>query len=137
MNQEEYIKERVMPQIKWHSDKAIFNKRCYLCISCVSLIISIIVSATIKTHEGISFYLSLLIPLCTGVLGIFNFQNKWNIYRNTSELMKVELALFKTSTGIYSDKQESFNLFVENIEKLLVTNNKRWTETQFNSKNNK
>ncbi len=133
MEQEKYIKERVKDQIEWHSKKSTLYKRCFLGLSVISLVISVVVSATIKSDNHISFYLSLAIPVCTGLMAIFRFQEKWNIYRNTAESIKSEFYKFETKTGAYST-ENSFNIFVEKIEIILNNNNQKWTDTQFNPK---
>lgn len=133
MEQEKYIKERVKDQIEWHSKKSTLYKRCFLGLSVISLVISVVVSATIKSGNYLSFYLSLAVPVCTGLMAIFRYQEKWNIYRNTAESLKSEFYRFETKIGVYST-DNSFNVFVEKIENILNNNNQKWSDTQFNSK---
>lgn len=136
MEQEEYLIKRVQKQINWHSKKAGVNKKWYLALSTVSLFLSILVSATIKTCYLIPFYLSLMVPLCTGILTLFNFQNKWKIYRNTAELLKKETFLFQTKTGLYSI-DDNFNNFVTRIENIISNVNQDWTNILFESNESK
>ena len=64
----------------------------------------------------------------TGIVSLAKFQEKWTTYRITAEALQREKALYQTSSGPYSLRPQDFKLFVENIEKLLSSENARWTE---------
>ena len=131
MNKEEYINKRVCCQIDWHSKKATINKRWFIFISIFSIIVSFIVSITIKICGEISFYISFIVPLCSSILTLLNFKEKWNLYRSTEEILKSELFKFKTQVGKYSNDENSFEIFVDTIENILKNNNEKWIQFQF------
>ena len=69
--------------------------------------------------------------MCSSILTLLNFKEKWNLYRSTEEILKSELFKFKTQVGKYSNDENSFEIFVDTIENILKNNNEKWIQFQF------
>ena len=69
--------------------------------------------------------LGVLIAVSSGVVGLFKFQEHWLQYRTTAESLNHHKYLFLTNSAPY-DKEEPYNLLVENIEGLISKENSSW-----------
>lgn len=141
MDEKEYLENRINDQINFYEKKSKINKGCYyvyeLMEICFGAAIPVISGYFIdKGWAGLAVaVLGVLIAISASVNGILKFQEKWIYYRVTIEQLKREKELFLTRSGIYleKDKPTSFNLFVENCEEILSTENNAWKKYQ-NSK---
>jgi hypothetical protein len=132
MTHEEYFAQRLLPQIKWYSNKAAMNKRWhqYLRISVIVL------SALIPLFAGIDFTaphksillgsLGALVVMTEGISEFLKFREKWSQYRATAELLKQEKMLFLTSSGNYAETSNAFRLLVARVEALINAENTEW-----------
>ena len=76
--------------------------------------------------------LGLNASICTGILEIKKFRELWVSYRKTCEQLKREEFLYKTKSEKYCDGQTKFNIFVENIEAILLTEHSNWNKNIIN-----
>lgn len=141
MDEKEYLDSRINDQIQFYEEKSKVNKNCYY----FSKLIEISFGAAIPVISGYFIdkcwagltvaILGVLIAISASINGIFKFQEKWIYYRVTIEQLKREKDLFLTRSGIYIEKNKpsSFNMFVENCEDILSTENNAWKKYQ-NSK---
>ena len=72
--------------------------------------------------------LGVLTAIFSGLSALFEFQEKWDEYRTTSETLKHEKYLFKTKYGPYDEDGEIFKLFVSRIENLISKENSAWSQ---------
>jgi hypothetical protein len=134
MDSEQYLKERVMDQIKWYSKKADHNKRMnYWAKSLV-----IVFAAFIPVLTQVDFdpewknlslaVLGALIAITSGISGLLKFDEKWTKYRAAGETLKHELFLVKTLTGPYEGVERPLGVLVNRVETLLGEENSMWRE---------
>lgn len=140
MSQEEYIKNRVDVQISWNDVKSSKNRALYGICTIISIVGSLIVSASIPFCKTIAIILSLLVAIAVGVNNSFKFHQKWKLYRLTAELLNREKLLFLTKVKDYG-KENAFDIFVQRIEDILSSSNGDWAKildepTDKNDRNN-
>jgi Protein of unknown function (DUF4231) len=129
MNKDEYIKNVVIPDKEWYSK---FAKR-YRILHILSRILVIALSAFTAFLAGLTFSFkdvtiaafSGMVVVITAISELMKFKEQWTEYRSTAELMKKEINLFETSTSPYNIN-DSFNLFVQNLENLKEQEHKKW-----------
>ncbi len=154
MNIQDYIQERVDPQIGWYDSKSGYNKRCYRVLTILEIVLAAFIPLLVTQIEnvpeggmlGIPFINSLflqfivgffgvLVVIFTGVLALGKYQEKWIKYRTTAEMLKHNKFLFLTATGQY-DGYEPDKLFVQTIERLISEENSDWKSELTSSKSN-
>lgn len=91
---EEYLKNRVDDQIKWHSEKSQCNRSYYELFSTISLVCTAISPPAIYFSKTCGIILSLIVAISVGVNNIYKFHDKWQIYRITAELLQREKCYF-------------------------------------------
>lgn len=136
MTEEKYMEDRVNEQCKYFSKKAYSNKKNHYTVSIIKLIISLaitIVSSVMgdgSIESIVIAVLSALLALIEGVLLLFRFPENWITYRMTSEQLKREKFLFEAKAGEYYniDNMDAYNLFVQNVEGIILNCNKEWKE---------
>ena len=141
MDENNYIENRINEQINFYEKKAKLNKNCYytskLLEICFGAVIPVISGFFVdKCWSSITIaILGVLIAISASINGVFKFQEKWIYYRITIEQLKREMCLFLSKSGVYSEKDTTsiFNLFVENCECIISSENTAWKEYQ-NSK---
>jgi Protein of unknown function (DUF4231) len=134
MNAEEYIKERLEPEIDWYDSKSKGNKRGYYLLRIIEIFCAIAIpfltgyltdsSLNLRTVVGI---LGVVIALIAGLLGLFQLQENWISYRTTCETLRHEKYLFLTRSKPY-DANEADPLFVERCEMLISKENTDWSQ---------
>ena len=133
MNQDEYLKLRVDDQINWYDNKSIASQKLFkrlrlielICAACIPLLAGYATKA-----DGIQYTIGamgLIVAIITGILGLFRFQENWVEYRTTCESLKHEKYLYLTKCKPY-DSTDSFQLFVNQVEKLISTENSKWSQ---------
>jgi hypothetical protein len=126
MNIDNYITERVDKQEEWFSNKSRLNKLHYYFITGPTVVLSILVPCVISFYGIIGKILSILCSILIALNASFNFNDKWRIYRQTSELLKREKFLFLTKADIYQDNDDAEHVFVESIEQIIYNCNDNW-----------
>ena len=133
-----YIENRINEQINFYEKKSKLNKNCYY----ISKLLEICFGAVIPVVSGFFVdncwssitvaILGVLIAVSASINGVFKFQEKWIYYRITIEQLKREMNLFLSKSGVYLDKDapSNFNLFVENCEGILSSENSAWKQYQ-------
>lgn len=128
MDEKEYIKNRVCDQICWYSKKSSTSKCWFYFLSFVQIIIATALTL-LSTCQGnilIAVFGGIIVVI-TSSLSLFSFQKLWVKYRTTSESLKKEKHLFLTKTPPYH-KDSRFNLFVDNVESLISSENHIWSQ---------
>ena len=138
MNIENYIKERVDPQQKWHSKEASKYKKRHLCLQ--TLILLLIASISILTYFFRTFpendligntliLISPIVTLLVALNSVYKSQELWVNYRQISEELKQHKFFFLTSSGLYSstEKKHRESQFVVNIENIIHDGNLKWS----------
>lgn len=139
LSEQDYIKDRLLGQQKYHSKKATKYKKLYYFFTVIGLIMSLsipIVSTLTVSGNAmkiITAILGALVSLCSTLLTVFKFQELWLSYRNTSESLKQIGYLYKTKTSPYN-KDDAFERLVLDCESLLNDNRNLWSNS-FKKKN--
>ncbi len=133
MDQQQYIEERLDPQIEWYDKKSVANQKWFKRLQ----VIVIIASASIPFISGYIDEstlclkiavgaLGLIVAAITAVLGLYQFQENWLEYRTICESLRHEKYLFLTGAEPYN-VDDSFHLLVERTEGLISKENTNWS----------
>lgn len=87
MNIDNYITERVDKQQEWFSNKSRLNKQYYNFITGATVVLSILVPYVVSLNGTLGQILSVLCAMLVAFGTSFKFNDKWKIYRLTSELL--------------------------------------------------
>lgn len=141
MNIQEYITNRLDPQIAWYDKKSLLCQKRYKLIQ----IVEIILAAIIPLLSG--YCNTFLISIIVGIFGIiitilesltkiFNYHENWIQYRTTCELLKYQKYVFLTKSSPYNTTNETVeNMFVKNIEQIISSENNQWKSIHVNINN--
>ena len=141
MNIQEYITNRLDPQIAWYDKKSLLCQKRYKLIQ----IVEIILAAIIPLLSG--YCNTLLISIIVGIFGIiitilesltklFKYHENWIQYRTTCELLKYQKYVFLTKSSPYNTTNETVeNMFVKNIEQIISSENNQWKSIHVNINN--
>lgn len=141
MTEDDYLKLRLDDQIDWYSLNARKNKKLHYYSKAAIIIISSLIPLLAGIHfsgyykDVIIGLLGASIAILTGITSLLKFQEKWSEYRMTAETLIQEKILFQTSTGPFSDEQDSFKLLVNRFESLLTREHNAWSQ-YINENNN-
>jgi len=134
MDAEEYIKQRLDPEINWYDKKSLKNKRIYyiLRVSEITCAISIpfIMGYVSDLTPGLKFTAALLgvvVGVISGFLGLFQAQENWVSYRTTCETLRHEKYFYLTKSKPY-DCKDPYPLLVERVEILISKENTSWSQ---------
>lgn len=134
MEIQQYLSERVEPQIKWYNKNSISNKYYYITTRVTLTIIAAIIPALTAflsdnpVVKVIICILSVLTAILANVNGIFRFKDNWVQFRNMCELLLSEKYLYLSGTGKYKTSTDKDKLFVETVEEYLQNENKHWQD---------
>lgn len=131
----DYISNRLQPQIDWYSKRATYNQNWYKALK----IMEIILTATIPLiNIFLSWHcarianigISAMLMIIEGVHHIWNYHDLWIKYRQTCELLKRELHLAQNSAGPYKclTAEEQSSLLVVHSECIISKENTLWAE---------
>lgn len=130
MNQ--YIIDRLDPQIEWYEKKAVFSQRCYkyLSVTEILLVLGIIPTALFMENEtavrSLTILASSLVSVFFAIQKLFKFQENWVNYRQTVELLKSEKSLALARAGIYSNTDNAYTLLAERAEAIMTKEHNKW-----------
>jgi hypothetical protein len=131
--EKEYLETRVHDQIEWHNKKSAKNKKWFLSLKIIEIIVALFIpfltgyitedTAILKIVVGL---LGIGIAAIAGIITLIKFQETWIEYRNVVESLKHEKFLYLAKTGIYEDQEDPFPEFVERFEGLIASSTKKW-----------
>lgn len=131
--EEEYLKTRVIDQIRWYDKGSVLNKSWFLFSKVTEIIVALFIpflSAYISESNNylkiIVGFLGITVAAIAGIITLIKFQEKWIEYRTVTESLKLEKFLFLTRSGPYKDASAPFQMFVERFESLISTSTKKW-----------
>jgi len=147
MTQEEYIKDRVVDQIKWYGKKSSMCQKKYKIWQVIKVISALLITTLslwsdkdifgiqdIKTSYVVAI-LGAFIVFIESFLKIYDYKKLWVQYRMASENLNREKLFFETNSEPY-DGPEPFKLFVQNCESIMKGENKGWEEILAEEDNN-
>lgn len=121
-----YKQDRLEEQIKWHSQKARYNKQKFrlyqiiiLIASAIIPIVNVINFTDLPTRVSSSIMAG-IIAVATGITQLEKYQENWILYRTSTELLKKEKYFFENNAGEYSNLSdvEKNKLLVERVDLL-------------------
>lgn len=136
------IKNRIEYLLNWYSKRAKQCKRRYYVFASVGIIGPTLVTL-ISSYKCVD--LSCLIPIisaissiCAGILVLTRWQEGWIRYRETLECIQSEINNYLADiVGISNvEKIQKDRDFVKNIEKIVLNENKKWSNTRTQNSNN-
>jgi hypothetical protein len=134
MNAEEYVNQRLDPQIKWYDKKSKQNKISYYVLRIVEIVCAIsiplimgYVSDSTPSLKTVAALLGAIVGMISGFLGLFQAQENWISYRTTCETLRHEKYLYLTKSKPY-DNKEHFALLVERVELIVSKENTGWSQ---------
>lgn len=135
MDATEYIEQRVEDQVNWMNGKSKRNKKRFYFFTVFQLIISALIPwlASINFDTGkpvLSLLIGgigVLVVVTTGILSVGKYHENWIRYRSCTEKMISHKFKYLTGAMPYNT-DNSFELFVMNIESLLSEENISWAK---------
>lgn len=130
--EQDYILSRLDIQIKWYDDKCKNYKLKFQFLSISTIVLSsfiTLLSASCFKPDTKTFIAStcaVFITIFQGVLSLNKYNENWVEYRTVCETLKKEKYMFIMRSGVYFDKGERFQFFVERIETIISQENVNW-----------
>ena len=132
MNEEEYINERLDDQINWYDKKSQFNQKWYKRLQIIEIVLAAslpLLSGFQDSFQILKWFLGgigILIVISASINTLYKFHENWIQYRTTTETLKHEKYLFSTKVEPYDNPENSFSLFVNNVERIISKENSCW-----------
>lgn len=134
MDADNYVTERLEPEIDWYDGKSTTNKRWHIATKTIEILCAAIIpllagyakdgGACISISIGI---LGASVAVAAGVSAVLKFQEQWIKYRTTAESLKKEKYLFLTKVEPY-DVAEPVTVLVQRVETLVSQENTNWAQ---------
>lgn len=132
MTEEEYIRDRLDEQQKWHSKKSRSCRDWYKWLKFVEFILSASIPLTTALFWGSTCgkwgiaVTGFAITCISSAQAIWKYQERWIEYRRISESLKREKFLYLSHSGPYIDETTRFSYLVMNVEEIISAGNKTW-----------
>jgi Protein of unknown function (DUF4231) len=133
MDIQEYIQQRLDPQIAWYDSKSVWNQEWYKRLRFAEIIIACSLSFLVSYADSLvaikilAGLLGVAIAVIAGILALFKFQENWIEYRSTCENLEREKLLFETGTEPYDTERAALDL-VARAEAILSKEYATWTQ---------
>lgn len=140
MDESEYLEKRVKDQIEYYEIKSKQNKNIYNILAISQLFLGVLIPFLSSISDHITFFeflisiIGVMISVIVGLLAILKSQEKWIKYRTTCETLKHHKYKYLTRTRPYTT-ENSFLLFVSNIENLISVENSSWESLEKKNQN--
>lgn len=134
----DYIKNRILPQMKWYSDKSKENQKRYYFWMSFSIFIGALIPVFSIFADGAICVKVLIAALSSAVtasnayLSLHNFKDLWMIYRNTRETLLRTLYCYFNNAGIFSQnisQDEKDILLIDSCEEKISYETNIWVLT--------
>jgi hypothetical protein len=123
---EEYVDERLNPEISYYNKSATRSKLLYLRMRAITVIGGALVPVLINIHfspymEILTTALSLVVVLFVSLETVYRYREQWTNYRTAEQNLRNEYFLFTSKAGEYAplDAPSAFTVFVNRIEKAI------------------
>lgn len=133
MNIEEYIQDRLDPQIDWYDKKSIHAQKRYKQFQITEIILAALIpllSNYTTSSSIIAFIIGAfgsIIAIIEAVTKLYKYHENWIQYRSTCELLRYQKHLFLTQSYPYNPNDETIeNIFVKNVENIISAENNQW-----------
>lgn len=122
-NTKNYIKERILPQMKWYSDKSKESKRQYYNWMKISILFGAMIPVASVFADG-EIWVKVLIAILgaavtaiNAINSLHNFRDLWLTYRKSRENLLRTLYCYFNNAGIFSQNstQEEKDILLVNV----------------------
>jgi hypothetical protein len=134
MDDVEYIRDRLEPQIAWYDNKSASHKRWYVSLRVAEILSAALIvffTGGIVVHPDWALYvvagLGVVVAVAAGVTSLFHLQENWIQYRSTCETLRHEKYLYLTKVDPYNTA-DPFSLLVGRIESLISKEHTAWAQ---------
>ena len=134
MDADEYLKERLEPEIAWYDKKSGENKARHNAFRITEIVCAAIIPLLAGYAKDGAVYFSVAIGVlgflvagCAGISALLNFQEQWIKYRTTAESLKKEKYFFQTRVEPY-DVDDPLRVLVQRVEALISQENTNWAQ---------
>ena len=124
-----YVDERLEDQQKWHSDKAMWNKKRFYIVEIITLlagatipVINVLAVVPDPWLRVVSAVLASVIVVANGIGKLYKFQENWLTFRGLAEVLKREREFYLNEIGEYAVRGDRARnkILVERVENLLT-----------------
>jgi len=121
---EEYIKNRIVPDVHWYQRRSVRYKNLYYFLKVVVIIGGVVVTwlstSSLPSKDFILGVSGLVIAISSGIDALFQFKESWKVYAAIYLNMDKAIVSFQTKSGDYKSMQseEAFTLLVSTVENL-------------------
>jgi hypothetical protein len=129
MTPEQYVAERVNPNIAWYDKAANTNKAKYLRMRAATVIcgalVPVMVNVTIPYINILTTAISLIVVLLVSLESVYHYREQWTNYRSTEQNLRNEYFFFTTSGGPYKQLSDgdAYLTFVDRVEDIIEAEN--------------
>lgn len=134
LNAQQYITERLDPEIKWYSTKSSINQKRYKTCQIIEIILATLIPllSSYSSNKYIAFIVGLfgaVIAIIESISKLYKFHENWIQYRTTAEMLKHEKYLYITHSHPYTLTEETIdNIFIRNVEEIISSESKSWNQ---------
>ena len=129
-----YLENRLEPQLTWYNKRAGQNKRTYHWLQWTTIAISASVPALIAwapdNLKPLTIALSVALAITTAALKTFRFQELWINYRSIARTLEREKHLFLARADPYHNTPNPLQLLAERTEDAMSNETETWVERQ-------
>ena len=131
MNEEEYLKSRLVDQINWFDKKSQINQKQFKRLRLVEIVSAAIIPFLSGMGDKVPYSawiigaLGVMIALSAAFIALFKYQENWIAYRTTSEQLNHHHFMFLAGAQPYHT-EDRFQLLVEHVEGILSKENSSW-----------
>jgi hypothetical protein len=119
---EEYVAERLNPEIVYYNKSATAAKKKYLQMRALTVIggalVPVLVNVDLPYVDILTTTISLVVVLFVSLETVYRYREQWTNYRTAEQHLRNEYFEFTTKSGSYTglDEMTAFTLFVNHIE---------------------
>lgn len=135
----DYIRKCLLSSLEWYMVMYHKYRFRYHVISVIGLVLPtlVIVLNDIQDFEGMRIsckvaisVVSAVVAVASGLGSLYKWHEKSVRYRNCAEQLKCETVYYMAGIGDYSEESMRDRNFLEKIEKIILKENKRWSELE-------
>ncbi|MBL4940046.1 MAG: DUF4231 domain-containing protein [Colwellia sp.] len=134
MNSDQYIEERLDPQIEWYDQKSMRNQKNFKRLRTIEIglagSIPFLIGYVTDERPAMGFIVGVTgvaVAFVSGILALYQYQEHWIQYRTTCETLRHQKIRFQTKAPPYTGS-DAFHILVENVEAIISKENTSWSK---------
>lgn len=122
---EEYVDERLNPEISYYNKSATRSKQRYLQMRAITVVggalVPVLVNINVPYLNILTTAISLVVVLFVSLETVYRYREQWTNYRTAEQNLRNEYFIFTSQAGPYSglDEAAAFAIFVNRIEQAI------------------